>query len=173
MQFLTTDTKSYSINLTKMTNTGSPMSYIWKVLVLTISVFMGFTFLTSCDAQSIVGKWKGVSVKNYYSPEYAKQVGRTMDEKLAKDVGNSEIIYNADHSFIMNISSPNSSDIIVMKGVWEVTNDQLKFTLEPQYNPQKKTTTATYSIHGDIMETTAIIPPPARIIKSVAVLSRL
>jgi hypothetical protein len=95
-----------------MTNTDSPMAYTRIALLFTISIFVVFSLQATCDAQSIVGKWKGVSVKNYYSPEYAKQMGRTMDEKLAKDVGNSEIIYNADHSFIMNISSPNSADII-------------------------------------------------------------
>jgi hypothetical protein len=84
-----------------------------------------------------------------------------MEEKSAKDAGNSKIIFNADHTFIMYMSSPNSSDLIVMKGVWDVTQDQVKFTLEPQYNPKKITTTATFSIHGNIMETTAIMSPTA------------
>jgi hypothetical protein len=73
-----------------------------------------------------------VSVKNYYRPEYAKQTGSSMEEKSAKDAGNSKIIFNADHTFIMYMSSPNSSDLIVMKGVCDVTQDQVKFTLEPQ-----------------------------------------
>lgn len=55
-----------------------------------------------------------------------------MEEKSAKDAGNSKIIFNADHTFIMYMSSPNSSDLIVMKGVCDVTQDQVKFTLEPQ-----------------------------------------
>jgi hypothetical protein len=150
-----------------MANTKSPMPSTWKPL------FIGFSLLNTCDAQPIVGKWKGLSVKNYYSPEYAKQVGKSMEEKTAKDVGNSEITYNADHTFVMNISSPKSSDVLVMKGVWNATGDQLKLTLEPQYNPQKMTTTATFSVHGNMMETTAIMAPPARIIKSVAVATRL
>jgi hypothetical protein len=87
-----------------------------KSLLLTICFFMTFTLLTTCDTQSIVGKWKGVSVINYYSPEYAKQIGKSMEEKQAKDAGNSEIIYNADHTFIMNMSAPNSSEIMTMKG---------------------------------------------------------
>jgi len=143
-----------------------------KSLLLTISFFMTFSLLTRCDAQSIVGKWKGVSVINYYSPEYAKQIGKSMEEKQAKDAGNSEIIYNADHTFIMNMSAPNSSEVITMKGAWAVTLDQLKLTLEPKYNPQKVTTTSTFTIHGNTMETTAIIPPPSRIIKSIATSTR-
>lgn len=155
-----------------MAITKSHISYIRKGLLFTICTFVGLLILSVCNAQPIVGKWKGVSVKNYYSPEYAKQTGMSMDEKLAKDAGNSEIIYNADHTFIMNMSSPNSSDVITMKGVWEATQDQLKLTLEPQYNPKKITTTATFTIHGNIMETTAIISPPSRIIKTVSVATR-
>jgi hypothetical protein len=43
--------------------------------MLSICMFLGFSLLTTCGAQSIVGKWKGVSVKNYFSAEYAKQAG--------------------------------------------------------------------------------------------------
>jgi Ni,Fe-hydrogenase III small subunit len=119
-----------------------------------------------------VGKWKGISVKNYYSADYAKQAGKSMEEKTAKEVGNSEIIYNADHSFIMNMSSPNNSEVITMKGVWEATQDRLKLTLETQFNPKKITTTASFTIHGNMMETTAIISPPSQIIKTVSVATR-
>lgn len=68
-------------------------------------MFLGFSLLATCGAQSIVGKWKSVSVKNYYSAEYAKQVGKSMEEKTAKEAGNSEMIYNADHTFILNMSA--------------------------------------------------------------------
>ena len=156
-----------------MANPISPTFSIRKTLILSICIFIGFSLITTCAAQSIVGKWKGVSVKNYYSPEYAKQIGKSMDEKLVKDAGNSEIIYNADHTFVMNMSSPNSSDVMTMKGVWVATQDQLRLTLGSQYNPRKTTTTATFSIHGNIMETTAIMSPPARIIKTVSVATRI
>jgi Domain of unknown function (DUF5004) len=136
-------------------------------------MFFGFSLLTTCGAQSVVGKWKGVSVKNYYSAEYAKQVGKSMEEKTAKEAGNSEIIYNADHTFIMNMSAPNSTEIITMKGMWAVTQDQLKLTLEPQYNPKKMTTTATFTINGNTMVTTADIAPPSRIIKTISVATKI
>lgn len=147
--------------------------FIRKYFPRIFCIAIGFFLLMTCDAQSVVGKWKGVSVKNYYSPEYAKQIGKPMDEKLAKDVGNSEIIYNADHTFIMNISSANSSDIITMKGVWATTQDKLSLTLEPQYNPLKTTTIATFIVRGNTLETTAIMPPPSRIIKSISIATRI
>jgi uncharacterized protein DUF5004 len=156
----------------KMLNAISQQTSFRKALLLTILTFAGIFMLPTCYAQSIVGKWKGISVKNYYSADYAKQAGKSMEEKTAKEVGNSEIIYNADHTFIMNMSSPNSTEVITMKGVWEATQDQLKLTLEPQFNPKKITTTASFTIHGNMMETTAIISPPSRIIKTVSVATR-
>jgi hypothetical protein len=152
-----------------MVNTMTTVTDQRKFLRLSISIFCAVFLWTTCDAQSIVGKWKGVSVKNYYSPEYAKQIGKSMDEKTAKDVGNSEITYNVDHTFIMNISTPNSAEVMIMNGRWESTGDQLKLTLEPKYNPQKMTTTANYIIHGNTIEITSIMAPPSRIAKSVAI----
>jgi hypothetical protein len=143
-----------------------------KSTLLSICILIGCSWMTTCDAQSIVGKWKAVSVKNYYSPDYAKQIGKSMDEKFVKDAGNSEIDYRPDHTFILSMSSATGSDVMTMKGVWDVTQDQLKLTLESQYNPKKLTTTATFSIHGNILTTTAIISPPSRIIKTIAIASR-
>jgi Domain of unknown function (DUF5004) len=146
---------------------------ISKNFFVTIVIFFGFTLLTTCAAQSIVGKWKGVSVKNYYSADYSKKVGKSMEEKTAKEAGNSEITFNADHTFIMNMSAPNSTNVMTMNGVWAVTQNKLMLTLEAQYNPQKMTTTATYTISGNTMETTAVMAPPSRIIKTVAVSTKI
>ena len=135
--------------------------------IITIATF------TKCKAQSIVGKWKGISVKKIYSPEYAKQTGRLTEELFAKDIGNSYIEYKADHTFTINFSSVNSVEITTMKGIWNLTVNQLKYTLEPQYNPQKKTTTATVSITGNTMVTTAIMLPPSKIIKTISTGTRM
>jgi Domain of unknown function (DUF5004) len=157
----------------KMANVISTTFFTRRILFLSFCAFIGFSLVTTCEAQSIVGKWKGVSVKNYYSADYARQTGKSMEEKFAKDAGNSEISYNADHTFVMNMSSPNSPDIMTMKGIWAATQDQLSMTLEAKYSPRKMTTTATFIIHGNTMETTAIIPPPSRIIKTISVATRI
>jgi hypothetical protein len=113
------------------------------LLVFTLFIIV-FPAFTKCDAQSIVGKWKGVSVKNYYGAEYAKQIGKPMEEKSAKEVGNSEVSFLTDHNFVLTFSAPNSADVTLMKGTWSATGDQLKLTLEPKYNPQKISTTASF-----------------------------
>ena len=144
-----------------------------KTLLLTSCIFAGLSVFTKCDAQALVGKWQGVSVKNYYSPEYARQTGKSMEEKSAKEAGNSEMDYMPDHSFTMSFYTPNSSEITIMKGTWSVSGDQLKLTLEPQYNPRKLSTIATFSITGNTMVTTAVIAPPSRIIKTISTATRL
>jgi len=134
---------------------------------------VGLSSFTVCEAQSIVGKWKGVSVKNFYSAEYAKQAGKTMEEKFQKDAGSSDIEYKSDHTFVMNFSTVNSPEVTTMKGTWSLTGDQLKSTLEIQYNPQKTTTTATVSINTNTMVTTATIPAPSRIVKTISTSTRM
>jgi hypothetical protein len=137
-------------------------------------VFMiGFAGLTKCDAQSIVGKWNGVSVKNYFSAEYAKVAGKSMEEKTMKEAGNSAIEYKPDHTFILTFSAPNEPEVTIMKGTWSLTGDQLKITFEPKFNPQKKTTTATVSINGNTMVTTAVMPAPSRIVKTISTSTRM
>jgi hypothetical protein len=143
-----------------------------KPFLLLICLTTGSAVFTKCDAQSIMGKWNGVSVKNYFSAEYAKVVGKSMEEKTVKEAGNSAIEYKADHTFIMTFSAPNDPDITTMKGTWSLTGDQLKTTLEPKYNPQKMTTTATVSITGNTMVTTAVMPAPSRIIKTISIATR-
>lgn len=144
-----------------------------KALLVIICIIVGFAGFTKCDAQSILGKWNGVSVKNYFSDEYAKVAGKSMEEKTVKEAGNSAIEYKPDHTFIMTFSAPNDPEVTTIKGTWSLTGDQLKTTLEPKYNPQKMTTTATVSINGNTMITTAVMSAPSRIIKTISTGTRM
>ena len=148
-------------------------TFILKALLIVTCITIVFAGFTKCDAQSIVGKWNGVSVKNYYSAEYAKEVGKPMEEKSAQEIGNSTIEYKTDHTFIITFSAVNDTEVTTMKGTWSLTGDQLKFTLEPKYNPKNITQTATVSIDGNTMVTTAIISPPSRIIKTISTGTRM
>lgn len=144
-----------------------------KAFLVIICIMTGYASFTKCDAQSIIGKWNGVSVKNYFSAEYAKVVGKSMEEKTAKEAGNSAIEYKPDHTFTMTFSAPNDPEVTTIKGTWSLTGDQLKSTLEPKYNPEKMTTTATVIINGSTMVTTAVMPPGSRIIKTISIGSRM
>ena len=147
--------------------------FIVKAVFVISCLTLGFGSFARCDGQSIVGKWKGVSVKNYYSEAYAKQVGKSMEEKSAKEIGNSVIEYKSDHTFIITVGSINDPQATIINGAWSQTGDQLKLTIEPKYNPQKMTTTASFSISGNTMLTTAVIPQPSRIIKTISTGTRM
>jgi hypothetical protein len=148
-------------------------AFTLKALLVITCITVGFAGFTKCDAQSIVGKWNGVSVKNYFSDDYAKVIGKPMEEKTAKEAGNSAVEFKSNHTFIMTFSALNDTAVTTMKGTWNLTGDQLKSTLEPKYNPQKMTTTATVSINGNTMITTAVMPPPARISKSISTSTKM
>jgi Lipocalin-like domain len=161
----------YSINQLKMNKMKIKSMFITftlKALMVAIFITLGFAGFTKCDAQSIVGKWNGVSVRNYFSAEYAKVMGKPMEEKSVKEAGNSAIEYKSDHTFIMTFSALNNPEVTTMKGVWSLTGDQLKSTLEPKFNPRKMTTTATVEINGNTMVTTAVMPAPSRISKTIS-----
>src|SRR5664279_1571329 len=153
--------------------TRTPKDFILKALLIISGITFGFASFNKCDAQSIVGKWNGVSVKNYFSAEYAKVAGKSMEEKTTKEAGKSAIEYKPDHTFIMTFSAPNDPEVTTIKGTWSLTGDQLKSTLEPTYNPQKMTTIATISINGNTMVTTAVMAAPSRIIKTISTGTRM
>jgi len=148
-------------------------AFTLKALIVITFITVGFASFSKCVAQSIVGKWNGVSVKNYFSVEYAKVTGKSMEEKTVKEAGNSAIEYKSDHTFIIAFSALNDPEVTTMKGTWTLTGDQLKSTLEPTYNPRKLTTTATVSITGNTMVTTAVMPPPSRISKTISTSTRM
>ena len=70
-----------------MKNKSMFAPFTLKALFIITCISVGFSGFTKCDAQSIVGKWQGVSVKNYYSAEYVKQTGKPMIEQSAKEIG--------------------------------------------------------------------------------------
>ena len=148
-------------------------AFTLKAFIAVTLITIGFAGFTKCDAQSIVGKWNGVSVKNYFSDDYAKIMGKPMEEKTVKEAGNSAVEYKSDHTFIMTFSAPNDSQVTTMNGIWSLDGDQLKSTLEPTYNPQQTTTTSTVSINGNTMVTTAMMPPPSRISKSISTSTKM
>ena len=143
-------------------------AFNFKTLLIITCVTIGFESFTKCDAQSIVGKWNGVSVKNYFSDDYAKVMGKPTEEKTVKEAGISAIEYKSDHTFVMTFSAPNDKEVTTMKGTWSLAGEHLNVTLEPKYNPKKMTTASTVIVNGNTLVTTSVMPFPARISKSVS-----
>ena len=151
-----------------MKTTSPYTAFILKALLLVNCITIGFAGISKCDAQSIVGKWNGISVTNYFSADYAKAAGKNMETRTASDAGTSTMEYKADHTFVMTFSPLNDPTLTTIKGKWALTGNQLKLTIEPKYNPQKATTTATVLVKGNVITTTSLIAPPSRITRTVS-----
>ena len=122
------------------------MAFNLKALFIIISISVGFASFTKCDAQAIVGKWKGVSVKYFNTPEVTRQTGKEIQESPSKEMGNSGYEFKSDHTFTnitpMHISGTNSTEVTTFKGTWSLSGDQLTTTLDahqanPKYNLKK------------------------------------
>lgn len=147
-------------------------AFTLKSLAVIACLSFGFLPFSKCSAQAIVGKWKGVSVKNYYSAEYAKETGKSMEERTAKETGNSGIEFKTDHTFIVTYSELNDPKVNTMNGVWSLTGNELRLTLEPKFNPRKTSTSGIVSVVGNTMVTTVIFAAPSRITKMISTSTR-
>ncbi len=89
-------------------------AFTLKALLIITCITIAFTSFTKCYAQSIVGKWKGVSIKNFYTPEYAKMMGKKLvEEKTAKETGESWSEFKSDHTFTLSLSAPIAQKLIL------------------------------------------------------------
>jgi alpha-L-arabinofuranosidase len=148
-------------------------AFTGKTSFILICILSGFAGFNVCNAQAIVGKWKGGAAKIYYGVEYTKQIGKSMEEKTAEQLGNYTIEFKSDHTFVETFTTPQESKVTIMNGIWNLTGDDLQLTLEVKYNPQKTTTKSTMSINGNTMVTTAVMPANSRIIKMVSTNTRM
>jgi len=155
-----------------MKNKSLFTAFTSKALLIISFITIGFASFTKCNAQSIVGKWKAVSEKRFYTEQGAKMMGKPMEGESEKP-GYSSIEYKADHTFIQNFTGLNNSEVTAMKGTWILTGDQLKITLEPQYNPKKIASAYTISINGNTLITTVVTPASSLVIKMITTSTRM
>lgn len=154
-------------------------AFILKALLVITCTILGFAGVTKCDAQSIVGKWKGVSTKDYFDVESIKKSnGKEFMESSMEDGIMSLIVeYKPDGTYITTISMMNK--INKSGGRWTLTGDQLKTEVDPKYNPMKgqESNTLTVVINGNKMLATAVFvknnSPVKGIIKSETTFTRM
>jgi hypothetical protein len=148
-------------------------SFTKKILVLTTCILAGCSFIASCTAQAIVGKWKGGTAKIYYSAEYAKQMGKSMEEQTAAQLGNYTIEFKSDHTYTSTFTDPKEQEVRTMSGVWNLTGDNLQLKNDAKYNPRGTVQKSILAIYGNTMETTSLMPPGSQIIKMVSTNTRM
>lgn len=115
--------------------------------LLPLLIFLGSTSIISCKAQTVEGKWKGMSYTYYYSKEGAVKYGKLSQTVSLADMGTVIIEYKSDHTFITTNQVITSTVINTMKGGWRVQGDQLTITVEP----------ASHTVKGHESKTSTII----------------
>ena len=148
--------------------TGSSTFKVFLLNAIFILSCVGFAGITKCGAQSIVGKWKTISNRYYYSAEGAKSVGKEVVKKSTKEY--SQLIeFKPDHTFTEVASGVK---IDPMGGKWSLSGNQLTMVKE-QIGDTKiengESTTSAISVNGNtLVITTASLPPNNKTITKIA-----
>jgi hypothetical protein len=119
---------------------------LFSLLLFIVSI----SSLGNCDAQSITGKWKEVSMKNYYTAQEAKESG----EKFTEHPPYTEaqvLVIKADHSFTTNQWMSWIPGTLQLTGTWSLAGNQLKTKLDtrqmdPRNNPTPEAALNIYTL---------------------------
>jgi hypothetical protein len=100
-------------------------SYLGSVTLFILCM----SVLGNSNAQTVVGKWKEVSMKNYYTAQEAKESG----EKFTEHPPYTEaqvLVFKADHSFTTNQWMSWIPGTLQLSGTWSLTGNQLSTKLD-------------------------------------------
>ena len=129
-----------------------------KALFIITCITIGFSSLSVCSAQSsVVGKWKEVSVKQFYSDEYAKKMGKTVLEGQVPANSTYQWEFKSDHTYVINGGRGKNDKTT---GEWSVSGNQLTMKGDAQVRKGQGSEIYTFLITGNTMTRTMIIQPP-------------
>lgn len=97
------------------------------ILILTFTI-VGFSGFTKCGAESIVGKWKEVSGKDFCTAKGVKVTGKQFLPQDPK-MGGQVIEIRADHTFTSLELMTWVPSAVKLTGTWTLSGDQLNTKL--------------------------------------------
>ena len=116
--------------------------------LLVFSITIGFASFTKCDAQSITGKWKVISVKLFLN------TGNPVEHPISPgDIY--EFEFKADYTYVVT-DGPGSTST----GTWSVSGNQLTMIAPAEQKKGMKGRVSSFSITGNKMIRTVIAEPP-------------
>ena len=140
-------------------------AFTFKALIVITCIIVGFVGFPKCDAQSIVGKWNSLAVKQFLGPKGATAYGKQVLETKVETTGSSVNEFKSDHTWVTKSTSINDSKVLTLTGTWSLTGNQLQMKLDPKqedtrYNPKKDAITpnTTISITGNTMIWNTLYP---------------
>ena len=133
------------------------ISFTVKALLI-IHITFGLSGFTICNGQSsVVGKWKEVSVKQFFSDENTKKLGKLFVERQMGDNDIYEWEFKADHTYIVTHGAGKADKTT---GEWSVTGNQLTMKAAAQLRRGSGSEIYTFSITGNTMIRTMMVQPP-------------
>jgi hypothetical protein len=132
----------------------------FKFLRTFLCLILGIVSLSECSAQSsVVGKWKEMSVKQFYSPEYVKRIGKPFIEGGAPSGSGYHWELKADHTYIIEDGTSNGKSN-TSAGEWSVSGNQLTMRADAQVRNGSGGQIYTFVITGNKMTRTQIMLAP-------------
>jgi hypothetical protein len=98
-----------------------------KFLLLAF-LFIGFACINKSAAQSVVGKWKQVSVKRYWTPEAVQNSHGHLQAVMEMPKVDAIEELNADNTFVETITSEGKK--ILHTGNWSLTGNTMTITVK-------------------------------------------
>jgi hypothetical protein len=122
-----------------------------RIFPFSLSIFFVFLLVSGlCSAQDITGKWKEISMRNYYTPGQAKETG----EKFTEHPPYTEaqvLIISADHRFTTNQWMSWIPGTLQLTGTWSLAGNLLNTKLDnhqpdPGNNPTQEAALNIYTL---------------------------
>ena len=129
-------------------NSAIVKTFTLRALLIITCITIGFASFTKCNAQSITGKWKVVSVKLFL------KAGSPVEHPIPPtDVY--EFEFKPDHTYVVT-DGPGSTST----GTWSVSGNQLTMIAPAEQKKGMKGRISNFSITGNKMIRTVIAEPP-------------
>jgi hypothetical protein len=132
-------------------------AFALKVILILTCAIVAFSGFTKSDAQSIVGKWKEISGKDYCTAKGVKATGKKFLLQ-APQMGGQILEFRSDHTFTSSELMNWVPSSVKLTGTWTLSGDQLNTKLDlhqqdPVNNPAKDAVTTIYTmtINGNNM----------------------
>jgi hypothetical protein len=124
--------------------------FILKSLLIITGITFGFVSFNKCDAQSIEGKWKEVSGKDFCTAKGVKVTGKQFLPQ-APQMGGQVLEIRSDHTFTSSELMTWVPSSVKLTGTWTLSGDQLNTKLDlhqtdPINNPAKDAVTTIYTL---------------------------
>lgn len=133
-------------------------AFILKTVPIIIGITVAFSSFIAVNAQSsVVGKWHEVSAKQFFTPEGAKQTGKSVIEKQTSATDKVEWEFKSDHTYSM---ASGHIKFKTVDGTWSVTGNQLAILSDAAKRGGMEPMIYTFSITGNTMIKTMIAKPP-------------